>query len=35
VPSVPEFHEFKAVEDGPLVQVGVHLSAHFIQENVA
>jgi len=30
-----EIHEFKAIGDGPLVQVDVHLSPRFIQENLA
>ncbi len=29
-----EIHEFKAIGDGPLVQVDVHLSPRFIQENL-
>lgn len=29
-----EVHEFKAIGDGPLVQVDVHLSPRFIQENL-
>lgn len=29
-----EVHGFKAIGDGPLVQVDVHLSARFIQENL-
>ncbi len=30
-----EIHSFKAIGDGPLVQVDVHLSPRFIQENLA
>ncbi|HSA57312.1 MAG TPA: cupin domain-containing protein [Gemmatimonadaceae bacterium] len=30
-----EVHSFKATGDGPLVQVDVHLSPRFIQENLA
>ena len=30
-----EVHEFKCVGDAPLVQLDVHLSPRFIQENVA
>ena len=29
-----EIHSFKAIGDGPLVQVDVHLSPRFIQENL-
>ena len=29
-----EIHSFKAVGDSPLVQLDVHLSPHFIQENL-
>ena len=29
-----EIHEFKNIGDGPLVQVDVHLSPRFIQENL-
>jgi len=29
-----EIHSFKVVGDSPLVQVDVHLSPHFIQENL-
>lgn len=29
-----EVHEFKCIGDGPLVQLDVHLSARFIQENL-
>ncbi len=29
-----EVHEFKATGDGPLVQLDVHLSPRFIQENL-
>ena len=29
-----EVHEFKAIGDEPLVQVDVHLSPHFIQEDL-
>ncbi|MFN8583310.1 MAG: cupin domain-containing protein [Gemmatimonadaceae bacterium] len=29
-----EIHEFKAIGDGPLVQLDVHLSPRFIQENL-
>jgi quercetin dioxygenase-like cupin family protein len=29
-----EVHSFKAVGDSPLVQLDVHLSPHFIQENL-
>ena len=29
-----EIHSFKAVGDSPLVQVDIHLSPHFIQENL-
>jgi quercetin dioxygenase-like cupin family protein len=29
-----EVHEFKCIGDGPLVQVDVHLSPRFIQENL-
>ena len=29
-----EIHGFKAIGDSPLVQVDVHLSPHFIQENL-
>ena len=29
-----EVHEFKCVGDGPLVQLDVHLSPRFIQENL-
>ena len=29
-----EIHEFKNIGDGPLVQVDVHLSSRFIQENL-
>ncbi|HEV7990728.1 MAG TPA: AraC family ligand binding domain-containing protein [Gemmatimonadaceae bacterium] len=29
-----EIHEFKCIGDSPLVQVDVHLSARFIQENL-
>ena len=31
VPSVPEFHEFKVVRDGPLVQVDVHRGARVLR----
>jgi quercetin dioxygenase-like cupin family protein len=30
-----EIHGFKAIGETPLVQVDVHLSPHFIQENLA
>jgi quercetin dioxygenase-like cupin family protein len=30
-----EVHSFKCIGDSPLVQVDVHLSPHFIQENLA
>jgi quercetin dioxygenase-like cupin family protein len=30
-----EIHSFKAIGDGPLVQVDVHLSPRFVQENLA
>jgi len=30
-----EVHEFKCIGDSPLVQVDVHLSPRFIQENLA
>jgi quercetin dioxygenase-like cupin family protein len=29
-----EIHSFKAIGDGPLVQVDVHMSPRFIQENL-
>jgi quercetin dioxygenase-like cupin family protein len=29
-----EVHSFRCIGDGPLVQVDVHLSPHFIQENL-
>ena len=29
-----EVHSFKAIGDGPLIQVDVHLSPRFIQENL-
>jgi quercetin dioxygenase-like cupin family protein len=29
-----EIHSFRAIGDGPLVQVDVHLSPRFIQENL-
>jgi mannose-6-phosphate isomerase-like protein (cupin superfamily) len=29
-----EVHSFRAIGDGPLVQVDVHLSPRFIQENL-
>ena len=29
-----EIHSFKAVGDSPLIQVDVHLSPRFIQENL-
>ena len=29
-----EIHSFKAIGDAPLVQVDVHLSPRFIQENL-
>jgi len=29
-----EIHSFKAIGDGPLVQVDVHLSPRFVQENL-
>jgi quercetin dioxygenase-like cupin family protein len=29
-----EIHGFKAIADGPLVQLDVHLSPRFIQENL-
>ena len=29
-----EIHSFKAIGDSPLVQLDVHLSPHFIQENL-
>ena len=29
-----EVHSFTAIGDGPLVQLDVHLSPHFIQENL-
>jgi mannose-6-phosphate isomerase-like protein (cupin superfamily) len=30
-----EVHSFKCIGDGPLVQIDVHLSPKFIQENLA
>ena len=35
VSKAGEIHSFKAVGDSPLVQVDVHLSPRFIQENLA
>jgi len=29
-----EIHGFRCIGEGPLVQVDVHLSPHFIQENL-
>lgn len=29
-----EIHSFKAIGDSPLVQLGVHLSPRFVQENL-